>query len=111
MDGHHVIRIFLLHTLLPLGFLLAEAGFRINWKRSKRVLLKDGLQEVPKGDKWSRRQFSFPGNFCAPGRHLCPQVILKKAIKPNPQPDPRDHGFPGPPAFPTMQSFSSLLYK
>jgi hypothetical protein len=26
--------------------------------------LKDGLQEVPKGDKWSRRHLSFPGNFC-----------------------------------------------
>jgi hypothetical protein len=26
--------------------------------------LKDRLQEVPKGDKWSRRHFSFPGNFC-----------------------------------------------
>jgi hypothetical protein len=28
------------------------------------VLVKDGLQEVSKGDKWSRRHLSFPGNVC-----------------------------------------------
>jgi hypothetical protein len=45
-------------------------------------------------------------------RHLCPQAINKKqAIKPNPYPDPGYHQFPGPPSFPAMQSFSSLLYK
>jgi hypothetical protein len=26
-------------------------------------LLKNGLQEVPKGDKWSRRHISFLENF------------------------------------------------
>jgi hypothetical protein len=26
--------------------------------------LKDGLQEDPKGDKWSRRHFSSLGNAC-----------------------------------------------
>jgi hypothetical protein len=26
--------------------------------------LKDGLQEVPKGDKWSRRHLSSLGNAC-----------------------------------------------
>jgi hypothetical protein len=30
----------------------------------ERGELKDGLQEVPKGDKWSRRHFSFSGNVC-----------------------------------------------
>jgi hypothetical protein len=24
----------------------------------------EGLKEVPKGDKWSRRHLSFPGNLC-----------------------------------------------
>jgi hypothetical protein len=40
-----------------------------------------------------------------------PPGNAKKAIKPNPQPDPWDHQFPDPPAFSNMQSFSSLLYK
>jgi hypothetical protein len=29
---------------------------------TERRELKDGLQEVPKDGKWSRRHFSFPGN-------------------------------------------------
>jgi hypothetical protein len=37
----------------------------IVWNRLNiQYVLKDGLQEVPEGDKWSRRHLSFPGNIC-----------------------------------------------
>jgi hypothetical protein len=68
--------------------------------------LNDGLQEVKE---------TSPPRKCpsALEKHLCPQAIhkKKKAIKPNHHPDPWDHQFLGSPVFPSMQSFSSLLYK
>jgi hypothetical protein len=38
-------------------------------------------------------------------RHLRPQAMQKKALKPTPHPDSQDHyhQFPGSPVFPTMQ--------
>jgi hypothetical protein len=50
--------------------------------------LKDGLQEVPKGDKWSRRHLFFPGNQCLHLRGISTLRQCKKAIKSNPHPDP-----------------------
>jgi hypothetical protein len=58
-----------------------------------------------------RGHLSFPGNFCLHLRDIPAIRQCKKAIKPNSQPDPVDHQFPDSPAFPTMQSFSSLLYE
>jgi hypothetical protein len=43
---------------------MPELSFLYQFYLSARLSLKDGLQEVPKGDKWSRRHLSFPGNFC-----------------------------------------------
>jgi hypothetical protein len=72
--------------------------------------LKDGLQEVPEGGKWSKRHLSFPGNLCLHLRNIsAPHAMQKKAKKPNPHPGPRDYWFPGPPALPNMQSFSTLF--
>jgi hypothetical protein len=65
----------------------------------RRIRMKDGLQEVPKG------------KLCPKLKDISALRQCKKAIKYNPKPDPWDHWFPGPPAFSTMQSFSSLLYK
>jgi hypothetical protein len=59
--------------------------------------LKDGLQEVTKGDKWSRRHFPSLGNTCLHLKGIIRQC--KKAIKPTPHPDPQgslvsgDHRF------------------
>jgi hypothetical protein len=44
---------------LPLS--LSLTAVRVTFERGK---LKEGLQEVPKGDNWPRRQFFFPENFC-----------------------------------------------
>jgi hypothetical protein len=71
--------------------------------------LKDGLQEIPKGDKWSRRHFSSLGNVHLHLKGVSAIRQCKKATKPTPYPDPQDHWFPGPPAFPNMLSFSFLL--
>jgi hypothetical protein len=46
--------------------------------------MKNGMQEVPKGDKWSETPLLPRKLLPAPERHLCLQTILKKAIKPNP---------------------------
>jgi hypothetical protein len=53
-----------------------------------------GLQEVKETLLLPRKCQS------ATERHLCPQAMHKKAIKPNPHPDPWDHGFLSPSAFP-----------
>jgi hypothetical protein len=59
------------------------------------VLLKDRPQEV--------KETLLPRKCpSASERYLCPQAMHKKAIKPNPHPDPWDHRFPGPPVCPTM---------
>jgi hypothetical protein len=63
---------------------------------TKRGDLKDGLWEVKETLLLSRKLQS------ASERHLHSQAMHKKAIKPNLHPDPWDHQFPGPPAFPTM---------
>jgi hypothetical protein len=59
---------------------------------TKRGDLNDRLQEVPKGDNWPRRFFSFPANVCL---HLRDILALgqytKKDIIPNLQNDPQDH--------------------
>jgi hypothetical protein len=57
--------------------------------------LKDELQEVPKGDNWPKRYFSFPGNVCLPLRDISNLGQYKKTIKPNSQSDPWDHWFLG----------------
>jgi hypothetical protein len=41
-------------------------------------VMKDGLQEVPKGDKWSRRHLSFSGNFYL---HLRDISVLRQYSK------------------------------
>jgi hypothetical protein len=52
-------------------------------ERFERGNLKDGLQEVPKGDNWPRRHF-FPGNVCLYLRAISALgQYTKKAIKPN----------------------------
>jgi hypothetical protein len=48
---------------------------------TKRGKLKDRLQEVPKGDNWPRRHFSFPGNFCLHLRDISTLKQYEKAIK------------------------------
>jgi hypothetical protein len=76
--------------------------------------LKDGLQEVPKGDNWPRKHFSFPENICLHLRDISTlKQYTKKAKNPNFQPDPWDPWFPAPPPtlHASMQPFSSLLYK
>jgi hypothetical protein len=67
--------------------------------------LKDGLQEVPKGDKWSRR------NFCLYLRDIYTLMQYKKGYK-NPISNltHRTTGF-WVPLFASMQPFTSLLYK
>jgi hypothetical protein len=76
-------------------------------------LVKDRLQEVSKGDNGPRRHFSFPGNICLLLRDISALgQYTKKVIKPNLQPDPRDHQFPVPPACPNAAFlFSSLQIK
>jgi hypothetical protein len=70
------------------------------------VRVKDRPQEVKEILLLSRKCQS------ASERHLCPQAIHKeKSYKTHPHPDLWDHPFPGPLAFPNMQSFSSLRYK
>jgi hypothetical protein len=61
----------------------------------------------------SRRHFSSLGNAHQhlKGIFTLRQYTKKNAIKLTPHTDPQDHPFPDPPAFSTMQSFSSLLYK
>jgi hypothetical protein len=49
--------------------------------RKMVLLLKDRLQEVPKGDKWSRRHFFFPGNLCLHLRDISALRQCKKAIE------------------------------
>jgi hypothetical protein len=84
---------------------ILAACYRVLEIRESKLFLKDGGQEVKETLLFPKKRPS------ASERHLHPQAMHKKAIKPNPQPDPRDHWFLGPPAFPTMQSSSSLLYK
>jgi hypothetical protein len=70
-----------------------------------RMKVKDRLQEV-------KDTLLLPGNTCLHLKGISTlRQCTKNAIKPNPHLDPWDHWFLGPPAFPTMQSFSSLLYK
>jgi hypothetical protein len=47
--------------------------------------LKDGLQEVPEGGKWSKRHLSFPGNLCLHLRDISAPMQCKKRLK-NPIP-------------------------
>jgi hypothetical protein len=47
------------------------------------------LQEIPKGDKWSRRHLSFPGNLCLHLRDISALRQCKKAIKTQSPPWPR----------------------
>jgi hypothetical protein len=63
---------------------------------TERGNLKDGPQEVKETLLLPRKWLS------ASERHLCPQAMHKKAIKPNPHPCSQDHQFLGPPAYPTM---------
>jgi hypothetical protein len=71
-------------------------------------ILKDRLQEVPKGDNWSRRHFSFPGDL----RDISVFGQYKKGYK-----NPISNGTTGfflvssSPCMNPMQLFSSLLYK
>jgi hypothetical protein len=60
--------------------------------------LKDGLWEVPKGDKWSRRHFSSLGNACLHLKGISCDQAMQIGYK-----------TPLPPAFSNMQSFSSLF--
>jgi hypothetical protein len=47
----------------------------------RKVNVKDGLQEVPKGDNWLRRHFSFTGNFCLHLRDISALRRYKKGYK------------------------------
>jgi hypothetical protein len=73
--------------------------YRMECRRSQKVISDQG-QTSPSQET----------SACTSETSL-PPSNAKRAIKPNPQPDPQDHQFPGPPAFSNMQSFSSLLYK
>jgi hypothetical protein len=44
-------------------------------------ILKEGLQEVLKGDNWPKRHLSFPGKVCLHLRDISALRQLKKAIK------------------------------
>jgi hypothetical protein len=44
-------------------------------------VLKDKLKEVPKGDKWPRRHFSFPGNVCLHLREISTLTQYTKRLK------------------------------
>jgi hypothetical protein len=73
--------------------------------------MKDRLQEVPKGDKWSRRHLSFPGNFYQHLRDISALRQYSKRLQ-NPILKPT-HGttsFWVPLHFP-LCSLSLLLYK
>jgi hypothetical protein len=61
-----------------------RAAHRIQWCLPTQ--LKDRLQEVPKGDKWSRRHHSFPGNLCLHPRDISALRQCKKVYK-NPIPN------------------------
>jgi hypothetical protein len=74
--------------------------------------MKDRLQEVPKGDKWSRRYLSFPGNLCLQLRDISALRQCKKVYK-NPIPN-LTHGITGfqvPLHFYAVFLFSSLQIK
>jgi hypothetical protein len=64
-------------------------------------------------EEWIRRHSSFPGKaqLQLKGISTLRQYTKKKAINPTPHPDLQDHQFLGLLAFPTMHSFSFLLYK
>jgi hypothetical protein len=68
--------------------------------------IKDGLQEVPKGDQWSRSHLSFTGNLCLHLRDISAPRQFKKGYKTQ-SPSLTQ----GPSAFSNMQSISSILYK
>jgi hypothetical protein len=72
-------------------------------------LLKDGLQEVPKGDNWPRRHLlSRKGSE----RHFCPRAIQKGYKNQISQLEPWNHQFLGPSACPHVAFlFSSLRIK
>jgi hypothetical protein len=70
---------------------------------TERGHLKDRLREV--------KETLLPRKCpSASERHLSPQAMQKSYKNPIPTLTHWDHRFPGPPAFPIMQSFSSLLF-
>jgi hypothetical protein len=76
----------------------------------KSPKLKDGLQKVPKGDKWSRRHLSFPGNLCLHPRGISVLRQRKKAIKTQSPTLPTGPPGSGSPCIPHYAVFLSFLF-